>query len=69
MAERIMQIAQAVFAQTNSTAKEEAFMAVGGVANAIGEGFLHFLPAFAPSLMRGLSNHSESQVGGVSGYE
>ena len=51
-----------VFEIKNATTQEEAFMAIGALANAIEIHFLKYMNAFAPHLIRALTNHEESQV-------
>lgn len=58
----IMRVLIPVFEIPNSTTQEEAFMAIGALANAIEGRFLAYMNAFAPHLIRALTNHQESQV-------
>lgn len=58
----IMHVLIPVFEIPNATTQEESFMAIGALANAIEEKFLSYMNAFAPHLIRALTNHEESQV-------
>eukprot|EP01059_Diplonema_ambulator_P031904 TRINITY_DN6011_c1_g1_i1.p1 TRINITY_DN6011_c1_g1~~TRINITY_DN6011_c1_g1_i1.p1 ORF type:complete len:855 (+),score=336.73 TRINITY_DN6011_c1_g1_i1:57-2621(+) len=46
----------------NSTVQEEAFMAVGAIANALGEDFAVYLESFFPLLCKGLKNFEAASV-------
>ncbi|GLE04617.1 hypothetical protein PINS_up013587 [Pythium insidiosum] len=62
LADRIMQALLQVFATRNAAAAEEAFMAAGALANAVGAGFEPYMEHFAPILLLGLRNSEEYMV-------
>lgn len=51
-----------VFDSRHATAHMEAFMAVGAIASALGEGFTKYVEAFYPHVRNGLLNAAEYQV-------
>lgn len=61
-ADTIMQLLLQVFRSKDATAHEEAFMAIGAMANAIEGGFEKYMHAFHPFLQQGLNKHEEYQV-------
>jgi len=58
----IMQQLLMVFRMKNATAHEEAFMAIGALANAIEGNFVKYMQAFYPILLQGLKEHEQSQI-------
>ena len=61
-ADNLMQAFLAVFNCRSSTVHEEAILAVGALAYAVGEHFDKYMTAFVPTIKRGLENHEEHQV-------
>jgi importin subunit beta-1 len=62
LADSIMQLLLRVFSCRSATAHEEAFMAIGAMANAVEGGFGKYMTAFHPFLKHGLAQHEEHQV-------
>ncbi|DAZ92715.1 TPA: hypothetical protein N0F65_012409 [Lagenidium giganteum] len=62
LADRIMQSLLQVFNTRNAAAAEEAFMAAGALANAVGSHFEVYMPLFGPILLLGLRNSEEYMV-------
>ncbi|TYZ63272.1 hypothetical protein PybrP1_010873 [[Pythium] brassicae (nom. inval.)] len=62
LADRIMQALLQVFATRNAAAAEEAFMAAGALANAVGANFAAYMEYFGPVLLLGLRNSDEYMV-------
>lgn len=62
LADRIMQALLQVFATRNAAAAEEAFMAAGALANAVGANFAAYMEYFGPVLLLGLRNCDEYMV-------
>jgi importin subunit beta-1 len=62
IADRIMQALLQVFATRNAAAAEEAFMASGALANAVGANFEPYMEFFGPVLLHGLRNSEEYMV-------
>ncbi len=62
LADRIMQALLQVFATRNAAAAEEAFMAAGALANAVGPQFEPYMEYFTPILLMGLRNSEEYMV-------
>ena len=61
-ADNIMQLLLRVFSSKDATAHEEAFMAIGAMANAVEGAFAKYMHAFHPFLQQGLNKHEEFQV-------
>lgn len=61
-ADQIMLNLMKVFNEKNTTADEEAFMAVGALANTLNHDFIRYMPAFAPILLEGLKNSEDYTV-------
>ena len=61
-ADNLMQAFLAVFGCRSSTVHEEAMLAVGALAYAVGEHFATYMDAFIPFIKLGLENHEEHQV-------
>ncbi|CAM9896029.1 unnamed protein product, partial [Hapterophycus canaliculatus] len=59
---RIMNILVEVFKNKQAVAQEEAFMAVGALADQMEKPFINYMEAFLPILIQGLSNNAEYQV-------
>jgi importin subunit beta-1 len=62
LADRIMQALLQVFSTRNAAAAEEAFMAAGALANAVGKDFERYMQFFGPVLLGGLANSEEYMV-------
>lgn len=62
LADRIMQALLQVFSTRNAMAAEEAFMAAGALANAVGSNFAAYMEYFGPVLLMGLRNSDEYMV-------
>ncbi|CCI43990.1 unnamed protein product [Albugo candida] len=62
LADRIMHALLQVFATRNAMAAEEAFMAAGALANAVGDKFELYMQLFGPILLIGLQNSEEYMV-------
>ncbi|CAN0102917.1 unnamed protein product, partial [Scytosiphon promiscuus] len=60
--DRIMNILVEVFKNKQAVAQEEAFMAVGALADQMEKPFINYMEAFLPILIQGLSNNAEYQV-------
>jgi len=58
----IMQQLLQVFSMKDATAHEEAFMAIGALANAIEAHFAKYMQAFYRFLLQGLKEHEQSQI-------
>lgn len=61
-ADRMMQLYLSVFTNKNATVHEEALMAVGSLATALGPKFERYMKTFSQFLYNGLRNHQEDQV-------
>lgn len=61
-ADRIMEALLKVFADATATAEEEAFMATGAMAQALGADFLRYMEHFNPVLLKGLVGHDNAMV-------
>jgi importin subunit beta-1 len=61
-ADSLMQAFLTVFACRSATVHEEAMLAVGALAYAVGSGFVKYMDAFFPFVKLGLENHEEHQV-------
>eukprot|EP00904_Undaria_pinnatifida_P013666 jgi/Undpi1/942/HiC_scaffold_10.g04406.m1 len=61
-ADRIMHILVEVFKNKQAVAQEEAFMAVGALADQMEKPFINYMETFLPILIQGLSNNEEYQV-------
>ena len=61
-ADTLMQAFLAVFRCRSATVHEEAMLAVGALAYAVGEHFITYMDAFIPFVKLGLENHEEHQV-------
>ncbi|XP_042387112.1 importin subunit beta-1-like [Zingiber officinale] len=61
-ADQIMELFLRVFACRNATVHEEAMLAIGAVAYAVGGNFLKYMQGFYPYLEMGLQNFQEYQV-------
>ncbi|GAB9473868.1 Importin subunit beta [Globisporangium polare] len=62
LSDRIMQALLQVFSTRNAAAAEEAFMAAGALANAVGSNFAAYMEYFGPVLLLGLRNSEEYMV-------
>jgi importin subunit beta-1 len=65
-ADTLMELFLRVFACRSATVHEEAMLAIGAVAYAVGPGFAKYLPEFYKYVEMGLKNHEEYQVCQVS---
>ncbi|RWW27733.1 hypothetical protein BHE74_00003847 [Ensete ventricosum] len=61
-ADQIMELFLRVFACRNATVHEEAMLAIGALAYAVGENFIKYMQTFYPYLEMGLQNFQEYQV-------
>ncbi|RRT85276.1 hypothetical protein B296_00003858 [Ensete ventricosum] len=61
-ADQIMELFLRVFACRNATVHEEAMLAIGALAYAVGENFIKYMQNFYPYLEMGLQNFQEYQV-------
>jgi importin subunit beta-1 len=61
-ADGLMQAFLAVFGCRSATVHEEAMLAVGALAYAVGDHFVKYMDAFFPFVKLGLENHEEHQV-------
>lgn len=61
-ADTIMKLLLRVFSCNSATAHEEAYMAIGALANAVEQDFDRYMNVFVPFLKRGLERHDEHQV-------
>lgn len=61
-ADSLMHAFLSVFSCRSSTVHEEAMLAVGALAYAVGENFIKYMDAFIPYVKLGLENHEEHQV-------
>eukprot|EP00967_Tisochrysis_lutea_P011579 scaffold13034_cov20-Tisochrysis_lutea.AAC.1 len=52
-----------IFNQRSATVHEEAMLAVGSLAYALGRHFIKYLPTFVQYLKMGLTNYQEWQMG------
>lgn len=62
LSDRLMQALLQVFSTRNAAAGEEAFMAAGALANAVGPEFNRYMQFFGPVLLMGLNNSEEYMV-------
>lgn len=62
LSDRIMQALLQVFSTRNAAAAEEAFMAAGALANAVGNNFEVYMQLFGPVVLMGLRNSEEYMV-------
>jgi len=61
-ADQMMELFLHVFACRSATVHEEAMLAIGALAYAVGESFEKYMAGFLPYLLTGLKNFSEYQV-------
>lgn len=62
VADRIMTLTMQVFTSPGAVAHEEAFMAVGHLADKLESNFVKYVPHFMPALMTGLTSVEEYEV-------
>ena len=60
--DQMMELFLGVFTSRSATAHEEAMLAIGALAYAVGPAFLKYMPGFYPYLEKGLQNFEEYQV-------
>lgn len=61
-ADNLMELFLRVFACRSATVHEEAMLAIGALAYAVGAGFAKYMPEFYKYVEMGLKNHEEYQV-------